>query len=113
MLSIGKYNHGLYINGESHQSSICGGIITLIFAGFLLSIIVVVFRGILSRSDYSLDETIVTLAEEKLSLGSVTVGEFLATSLKLHGLQMFLSFDYGFTKCEDVILQAEYNPTKG
>ena len=41
--SIGKYNHGLYYKGESHQSSIFGGLTTFFSLTILLSFVTLVF----------------------------------------------------------------------
>ena len=71
-ISIGKYNQGLYLNEKRHQSSICGGLITI----FLLTIIIthsaVIFTTIFHRYDYKVDES--TVLFQNSGLAEVTMG---------------------------------------
>ena len=56
-ISLGKVNAGLSMNGKRSQSSIYGGILTIIAAIGILIYTSIVFNQITQRMHYNLDET--------------------------------------------------------
>ena len=57
-VSIGQFDRGLYIRGKRFQSSLIGGIVTIIFAIFILTYAFYVFQSIIGRDLYRLDQSI-------------------------------------------------------
>jgi uncharacterized metal-binding protein len=55
LLSIGKYNHGLYHRGRSHHSSIVGGLLTLILVGSILTYLIFTLNSIIMNQEFNLD----------------------------------------------------------
>ena len=83
-LSIGKYNHGLYFKGESHQSSLLGGLATTVCALVLLTYMVLVFRDIVDCAEYSMDESVLSVDDDATGLQALTVGDFLRDTLQIN-----------------------------
>lgn len=105
--SIGKYNHGFYFRRKSHQSSALGGLATLLFGCILLAFSLLIFADIVARTEYTLTQTEVQLAEDKEVRG-VTVGDFLSETLRLKGFQMFLDTNLGYLACANVSVRFAY-----
>jgi hypothetical protein len=55
MASVGKFDRGLYYNGERFQSSFAGGLVTLTFAIALMVYSVSMFYSILTKDEYRMD----------------------------------------------------------
>jgi hypothetical protein len=85
-LSIGKYNHGLYLKGESHQSSIVGGVLTTVCAVVLIVYMVFVFKDIIDCAEYSMDESVLDITEDDYGLLNLKISEFLTTTMRVGGV---------------------------
>ena len=57
LISVGKYNSGMYRNGKNQHSSVIGGILTLTIAVGMISYAYTVFYSIFNRMNYNLEET--------------------------------------------------------
>ena len=101
-LSIGKYNHGLYFKGESHQSSLLGGLATTVCALVLLTYMVLVFRDIVDCAEYSMDESVLSLDDEAAEIKGLTVKTFLGDALMIDSLQLYLLKESGYKNCSDI-----------
>lgn len=70
-ISVGKYNNGLYLDEKRQQSSICGGLMTILLTTALLTYVVVVFTAIIQREDYTLIENSTLFAQSGIFFASV------------------------------------------
>lgn len=55
LVSLGKFDRGLYYQGERNQSSILGGIVTIISIATLLTYSIILLNSIVTKEEYSLD----------------------------------------------------------
>ena len=56
-ISIGKYDQGLYLDEQRHQSSVCGGLFTIFLVSVILLYLTVVLLTVFDRTLYSIDES--------------------------------------------------------
>ena len=56
-ISMQKYSTVLYLRGKNQQSSLIGGLLTLICAVGLMIFMAVTLNNIFSKSHYNLDQT--------------------------------------------------------
>lgn len=61
-ISVGKFDKGLYLNENRHQSSICGGLLTIFLLTVIISYSAVIFTAVYKRYDYKVDESSVIFA---------------------------------------------------
>ena len=57
LISIGKYDRGLYLNERRHQSSVCGGIFTIFLVTVILTYLITVMVTIVDRVEYTVNES--------------------------------------------------------
>jgi hypothetical protein len=57
MISIGQYQTKLYNDGHDTQSSVCGGLITIVCAAVLIGYAYFMIAPVLKRDTYYLEET--------------------------------------------------------
>jgi hypothetical protein len=62
-ISVGKYDNGLYLQERRQQSSVCGGICTILLAIMLITYAAVIFTAIFKRDEYTLQESSVLFEE--------------------------------------------------
>ncbi len=55
MLSVGKFDRGLYLNKKRFEASIIGGLVTVLCTLIIVTYSVFVFESILSREEYRMD----------------------------------------------------------
>ena len=56
-LSIGKYGHGLFYKGKSHESSIFGGLLTAALSILLIIYAIYVLKNVVTRSEFTMYES--------------------------------------------------------
>jgi hypothetical protein len=59
--SLGKYDRGLYYQGIRFQSSILGGVVTLISIAALLTYSIILLDSIVAKDEYNLEQNYVDL----------------------------------------------------
>jgi hypothetical protein len=80
-ISIGKYDQGLYLNERREQSSICGGLFTLLLIAVILTYSSVNFYVIVNREEYTIDES--TLLFRDSGIFKQTIGQLENTLPKM------------------------------
>lgn len=55
MLSVGKFDRGLYLNKKRFEASIIGGLVTVLCTLIIVTYSVFVFESIVSREEYRMD----------------------------------------------------------
>jgi hypothetical protein len=63
-LSIGKFNHGFYHNGDCHQSSVLGGILTVIGVLGIITFSVITIKNIVEVKEYQMEESVIAIDED-------------------------------------------------
>lgn len=104
--SVGKYNHGLYLNGTAYHSSVFGGILTILSGIGLIIYAIIVFQSIQRREEYRTESNIVKL--KGTNFEEVTVEQFLSKTMKISLFQVFLDKSYGYRSCDDLSLKFEF-----
>lgn len=106
VFAIGKFDRGLYINGNRFQSSLIAGLLTLIITILLTAYAVFVFTSITKRDDYRMDQSLVDLKHSGFE--EVTIGDFLKNTFKITRFEIVLEIDTGFSSCNDVEFNVSY-----
>ncbi len=55
LMSLGKFDRGLYYQGNRFQSSIVGGIVTMFSIAILLTYSIILLNSIVTKDEYTLD----------------------------------------------------------
>jgi hypothetical protein len=95
--SVGKYHHGLYLDGNSHQSSFLGGLLTLLAFVALITYASLLFASIASRSDYILSQSEAPVNETLID--ELGVSEFMDSAFIIDEVNLDLFKVAGFTNC--------------
>lgn len=86
-ISLGKYDRGLYHHGKRFQSSIAGGICTLIIIVTIITYATFVFHAIVGpHKEFRLDQSVKDLKYSGLE--TVTVSEFFQKTLIINHYQL-------------------------
>ncbi len=97
-ISIGKYDRGLYIEEKRHQSSICGGILTLMILVTIITYLSIVLYTVFNRLEYKIDESSVIFKDS--GIDSLTFGEIW--DQLPDNFEFDLSSYYNYTSCKDI-----------
>ena len=97
-ISIGKYDRGLYLDEKRHQSSICGGIFTILIVVTILTYMISVFSTIFNRLEYKVEESSVIFKDS--GIGNLTFGQI--SDQMPSNFEIDLSGAFGYTNCTDV-----------
>jgi hypothetical protein len=65
-ISVGKYDQGLYMDQRRQQSSICGGLFTILITIVFFAYLAVIFSVIVQRKDFTLTENTVLFSDSGL-----------------------------------------------
>ena len=99
-LSLGKFDRGLYYQGIRFQSSIVGGIVTLVSIATLLTYSIILLDSIVTKDEYNLDQNYVDLKNSGFE--DFTIGHFIRDTLQINYFEISLLKEFGYTSCNDV-----------
>jgi hypothetical protein len=105
-MSLGKFDRGLYYQGIRFQSSIVGGVVTLISIATLLAYSIILLDSIVTKDEYNLDQNYVDLKNSGFE--DFTIGHFVKETLQINYFEIVLLREFGYTSCNDVEFNITY-----
>ena len=106
-MSLGKFDRGLYYQGIRFQSSIVGGLVTLVSIATLLTYTIILLDSIVTKDEYNLDQNYVDLKNSGFE--DFTIGHFMRDTLQINYFEILLLKEYGYTSCNDVEFNITYS----
>ena len=107
LMSLGKFDRGLYYQGMRFQSSILGGIVTIFSIAMLSTYSIILLDSVVTKEEYTLDQNYVDLKYSGFE--DFTIGDFMRDTFQVNYFEIVLLQENGFKTCNEVEFNVTYD----